>query len=87
MLYTCPIIKYRRYAKIARGKKLTLDEKIANVQAKIDDLTAKLSDAKDELKELQNQKEAQELEELRKLISSSGMSIEDVGKLVTEHKL
>ena len=72
---------------MARGKKLTLDEKIANVQAKIDDLTAKLSDAKDELKELQNQKEAQELEELRKLISSSGMSIEDVGKLVTEHKL
>ena len=72
---------------MARGKKLTLDEKIANVQAKIDDLTAKLSDAKDELKELQNQKEAQELEELRKLISSSGTSIEDVGKLVTEHKL
>ena len=72
---------------MARGKKLTLDEKIANVQAKIDDLTAKLSDAKDELKELRNQKEAQELEELRKLISSSGMSIEDVGKLVTEHKL
>ena len=72
---------------MARGKKLTLDEKIANVQAKIDDLTAKLSDARDELKELQNQKEAQELEELRKLISSSGMSIEDVGKLVTEHKL
>ena len=72
---------------MARGKKLTLDEKIANVQAKIDDLIAKLSDAKDELKELQNQKEAQELEELRKLISSSGMSIEDVGKLVTEHKL
>ena len=72
---------------MARGKKLTLDEKIANVQAKIDDLTAKLSDAKDELKELQNQKEAQELEELRKLIASSGMSIEDVGKLVTEHKL
>ena len=72
---------------MARGKKLTLDEKIANVQAKIDDLTAKLSDAKDELKELQNQKEAQELEKLRKLISSSGMSIEDVGKLVTEHKL
>ena len=72
---------------MARGKKLTLDEKIANVQAKIDDLTAKLSDAKDELKELQNQKEAQELEELRKLISSSGMSIEDVGKLVSDHKL
>ena len=78
MRYTEPIIKYRRYTKMARGKRISLDEKIANVQAKVDDLTSKLANAKEELKELEAQKQTQDLKELRDLIYDSGMTIEEV---------
>lgn len=63
---------------MARGKRISLDEKIANVQAKVDDLTSKLANAKEELKELEAQKQTQDLKELRDLIYDSGMTIEEV---------
>ena len=63
---------------MARGKRISLDEKIANVRAKVDDLTSKLANAKEELKELEAQKQTQDLKELRDLIYDSGMTIEEV---------
>ena len=63
---------------MARGRRISLDEKIANVQAKVDDLTSKLANSKEELKELEAQKQTQDLKELRDLIYDSGMTIEEV---------
>ena len=61
---------------------ITLEEKIENVQAKVDDLTQKLADAKNELKELKDKKAEQDLAELKKIVDQSGKSLEEVKQML-----
>jgi hypothetical protein len=68
---------------MAGRRRITLDEKIANAQAKVDDLKAKLSVAEKELKELQKIKEEQEIVELKDIIKNSGMSMDEVKNLLS----
>lgn len=72
---------------MARGKKtLTLEEQLEKITNEIEELETNLKDKKDMKKNLEAQIKANRLEQLDKLISSSGMSLEDVKELLSKAK-
>ena len=60
----------------------SLDTKIAENEALIESLQAKLVDAKAKRKELQQIKNRHDLNEIQKIIQKSGISAEDLKELI-----
>ena len=65
-----------------RGRKKvvpqSVDERIAVVTAEIESLKEQIKDKKNELKELQSQKEAEDQKKLLEAFASSGKSVDEV---------
>lgn len=72
---------------MARGKKaLSLEEQLEKITNEIEELETNLKDKKDMKKDLEARIKANRLEQLDELISSSGMSLEDVKELLSKAK-
>lgn len=69
---------------MARGRKkaLTLDEQLEKVISDIAETENKLKELKDTKKELEEQVKRNRVEELDDLISSSGLSLDEVKELL-----
>jgi len=67
---------------MARKKNLSLDEKIINTKELIADYEEKLKNTKNELKELEAEKEVLELQKLRDSIKASGKTIEEAIEII-----
>lgn len=61
-----------------RGKKLTIEKKIEAKQLEITQLTEKLKQVKDELKNLEKEKEDEDLKRLYDAVKSSGKTLDEV---------
>ena len=70
-------------ARIAKSK-ATPEEQLANVVAQIEKTEAELKALKKQKIQLEKDVKASQVEELSGIIAESGMSIEDVKKLLTD---
>lgn len=72
---------------MARGKKaLSLEEQLEKITNEIEELEISLKDKKNMKKELNAQIKANRLEQLDELITSSGISLEEVKELLSKAK-
>lgn len=74
---------------MARGRRkavsnLTLKEKVASIQAEIDNLAEKMKDAKARKKELQDKISEREKEDVYRVFIQSGKTLEDLKVLLAE---
>lgn len=67
-----------------RTKSLTMDEQLAKTISDIEETEARLKELKKTKKELEEQVKANRIAELDELISSSGMSIDEVKELIAK---
>lgn len=74
---------------MARGRRkavsnLTLEEQVASIQAEIDNLAEKMKDAKARKKELQDKISEREKEDVYRVFTQSGKTLEDLKVLLAE---
>lgn len=67
-------------------KNITLEEKLKLTNNKILETEKLLTDLKEQKKQLEKEIHDKQIEELDKLVSESGLSIEDIKKLITKNK-
>lgn len=64
---------------MARGKKLTTEEKIEQLKKEINEKTK-------ELKKLEELKKQEDLQEIRELVKESGLNIDEIKELLSSNK-
>ena len=72
---------------MARGvKKLTLDEQLAKITTEIENMENSLKELKETKKDLEEQIKMNRLAELDSLITSKGLSFDDIKKLLSNEE-
>lgn len=67
-----------------RKSKLSLDEKILDVKAQIEENQESIKALKEQLKQLESEKKKADLESLYNVLKESGKTVDDVKKMLTE---
>lgn len=67
-----------------RKSKLSLDEKIADVKAQIEEKQESIKGLKEQLKHLESEKKKADLEVLYTVLKESGKTIDDIKNMLTE---
>lgn len=67
-----------------RKTKLSLDEKIADVKAQIEEKQESVKALKEQLRQLESEKKKSDLESLYTVLKESGKTVDDVKKMLTE---
>lgn len=73
---------------MARGRKpaLSLDEQLANVITKIDNMESSIKELKKTKKDLENQIKQKKLIELDDIISEKGLTLDEVKKILSSEE-
>lgn len=67
---------------MARGRKMNIEDKIAKLNAEIEELKTKINDKTAEIKKLQELQDEENVKELMAIINESGKSFEEVKELI-----
>ena len=69
---------------MARGKKAPIEERLAKINDQIVTAEASLKSLKEQKRALEKEVKAQQIAELSDVIESSGLTVEELKKLVTD---